>query len=570
MPSVIWWVRNDLRVHDNAVLTAAAKAAGQGGAVLPVYVFDRLQIGPQARSRILQLPKQSVRRAQFTLDAVADLRRSLKEKLGVDLLVRVGTPATQLLDVAEQAQVSTVFAAAEACSEEKAEEAKVVKAGLQLKLVWDSTLLHPEDLPFDAATALPLIYTQFRRMVERKEHWRVRPLETISKLTPAKFSGELGELPTLQQLCGPDATAPEPEHRSVLQFVGGERAALARLQDYVWTQDALKEYKVTRNSMLGANHSSKLSAWLSQGSLSPRMVYAEVKRYENERVANDSTYWLIFELLWRDYFKLLPLRVGDGIFKVGGPRQLEKPWRWDKEQFKAWTEGNTGYPIIDANMRELHLSGWMSNRGRQIVASFLTKDLGIDWRWGAEWFEMHLLDHSPEANYGNWTYSAGVGTDPREDRYFNLSKQAMTYDPQGQHAKHWLQELVLVPDPQAHKVHELPAAARKPEWKLGSYGLVKVPARLGQFAPPWKGGGGGGRKGWRWRSQWQAPPRVTAQCSTTVNSPVDHTAADRTGFGQFRWQRILLSPDLDPAQRAAWKPFFSNPNAIAYKAIKTQ
>eukprot|EP00808_Paulinella_micropora_P003767 g65000.t1 len=124
----------------------------------------------------------------------------------------------------------------------------------------------------------------------------------------------------------------------------------------------------------------------------------------------------------------------------------------------------------------------MSNRGRQIVASFLTKDLGIDWRWGAEWFEMNLLDYSPESNYGNWMYGAGVGTDPREDRYFNLAKQAYVYDEFGEHAKLWIKELQRVPGDKVHLLKDVSWDKRR-EWQLGEYGLKRVPATLGGFAP---------------------------------------------------------------------------------------
>ncbi|KAI8547712.1 hypothetical protein RHMOL_Rhmol07G0217200 [Rhododendron molle] len=171
----------------------------------------------------------------------------------------------------------------------------------------------------------------------------------------------------------------------------------------------------------------------------------KVKRYEKERLSNDSTYWVLFELIWRDYFRFLSIKYGNSIFHLGGPRKLKLSWSQDQLLFESWRDGRTGYPLIDANMKELSTTGFMSNRGRQIVCSFLVRDMGIDWRMGAEWFETCLLDYDPCSNYGNWTYGAGVGNDPREDRYFSIPKQAQTYDSEGSYVAYWLPELEALP-----------------------------------------------------------------------------------------------------------------------------
>ena len=150
----------------------------------------------------------------------------------------------------------------------------------------------------------------------------------------------------------------------------------------------------------------------------------EVELYEAERVKNDSTYWLKFELLWRDFFIFMSAKHGSHLFRSGGLQDKPIEWIDDRILFEAWCEGKTGYPLVDANMRELRETGYMSNRGRQNVASFLTKNLGLDWRLGAEWFESQLIDHDPSLNYGNWNYAAGIGNDTREFRWFNINKQA--------------------------------------------------------------------------------------------------------------------------------------------------
>jgi deoxyribodipyrimidine photo-lyase len=207
--------------------------------------------------------------------------------------------------------------------------------------------------------------------------------------------------------------------------------------------------------MLGADYSSKFSPWLALGCLSPRYVCQQVDKYEQERVENDSTYWLIFELLWRDYFRYICAKHGKKIFYRSGLQGVNLAWQEDWERFDLWREGKTGFPLIDANMRELAATGFMSNRGRQNVGSFLTKNLGIDWRMGAEWFESCLIDYDVCSNWGNWNYTAGVGNDARGFRFFNISKQSQDYDRDGKYVKHWLPELAQIP---AAKVHE--------PWKL--------------------------------------------------------------------------------------------------------
>jgi deoxyribodipyrimidine photo-lyase len=187
------------------------------------------------------------------------------------------------------------------------------------------------------------------------------------------------------------------------------------------------------------------------GCLSPRYIYEQVQKYEQQRIKNDSTYWLIFELLWRDYFRFICAKHGNKIFYLSGLQGVDIPWEEDWEKFDLWRQGMTGFPLVDANMRELAATGFMSNRGRQNVASFLTKNLGINWQMGAEWFESLLIDYDVCSNYGNWNYTAGVGNDARGFRFFNIIKQSKDYDRLGEYVKHLLPELAKVaPD----KIHE--------------------------------------------------------------------------------------------------------------------
>ncbi|KAG0463083.1 hypothetical protein HPP92_021559 [Vanilla planifolia] len=379
---------------------------------------------------------------------------------GLNLLVKRGRPEDILPSISKAFGAHTVFAQKETCSEELQVE-KQVSIGLQqvklpqngpsdqktthpkLQLVWGSTLYHIDDLPFDSRS-LPEIYTQFRKFCESMSSIReCCKLPVSLGPSPTNSLNEMdgwGAIPSLGDLGIQEFKAVRGMH-----FIGGESAALGRVFEYFWKKDLLRVYKETRNGMLGPDYSTKFSPWLASGSLSPRYVHAEVKRYEKNRLANDSTYWVQFELIWRDYFRFLSIKCGNCLFHLDGSRKVVAKWSQDQTLFDSWKGGLTGYPLIDANMKELSETGFMSNRGRQIVCSFLVRDMGIDWRMGAEWFESFLLDYDPCSNYGNWTYGAGVGSDPRENRYFSIPKQAKTYDPEGDYVSYWLPELQHLP-----------------------------------------------------------------------------------------------------------------------------
>jgi len=452
---ILVWFRNDLRVHDHEPLTRALRA---GAHVIPLYCVDPRHFGETS----FGFPKTGAYRANFLLDALADLRASLRS-LGSDLVVRQGKPEEIISSLAKELNVQAVYCHHEVTFEERCVEDAVAEAleplDIDIKTFWGATLYHPDDLPFDI-TQIPEVFTQFRKAVEKRAS--INPAFPTPNHIRSLPDVAVGEIPTLESLDIPTleslgTQAPEPDERGVLRFVGGESAGKSRLQTYFWKNDCLRRYKHTRNEMLGAGYSSKFSPWLAHGCLSPRYIYEEVQRYEDERVSNQSTYWLVFELLWRDYFRFICAKHGERVFYPSGLLRLPISWKQDWDRFEQWRLGDTGFPLVDANMRELLLTGFMSNRGRQNVASFLTKNLGIDWRMGAEWFESQLLDYDVCSNYGNWNYTAGVGNDSRGFRYFNIPKQAKDYDPKGDYVKHWLPELQNVP---ASKVHE--------PWKLSS------------------------------------------------------------------------------------------------------
>jgi deoxyribodipyrimidine photo-lyase len=196
-------------------------------------------------------------------------------------------------------------------------------------------------------------------------------------------------------------------------------------------------YKQTRNCLDGFDGSSTFSPWLANGNLSVREVAHCIFDFERARVSNESTYWLFFELLWREFFYWRAEVDGKSMFMLSGKTGKPRRSTFEPRNFARWCAGDTNYPIVNALMRQLVATGWMSNRGRQIAASCLINELDGDWRFGAAFFEKHLIDYDVGSNYGNWQYIAGVGSDPRGGRHFNLSKQTAEHDPSGLFIAKW-------------------------------------------------------------------------------------------------------------------------------------
>jgi deoxyribodipyrimidine photo-lyase len=436
------WFRSDLRVHDNEALARACTA----DSVLPVYCFDPREFGDDRG--MFGLPKTGPYRTRFLRESVADLRASLRER-GGELVVRRGRPEELLPELFAEHGVDRVHfqttPATEELTVENATKAALEEAGIDYQRHWTHTLYHINDLPRDVAD-MEDTFTPWKDRTEAKA--TVRDQVPTPGTVPAPDPGpDPGEVPTNEAL-GVEPAA--YDDRGVLAFEGGETAGRERVEQYLWEGDHLRNYKATRNGLLGADYSSKLSAWLAHGCLSPRYVHDEVRRYEDERVSNRDTYWLLFELTWRDFFQFQFIKHGGRFFTPGGIRDQQREWSSDRERFKRWAAGETGVPFVDANMRELNATGYMSNRGRQNVASFLADWLELDWRMGAAYFESRLVDYDPASNWGNWAYQAGVGNDSR-NLYFNVIKQANKYDSDGAYVRHWLPELSDVPGDAVHE-----------------------------------------------------------------------------------------------------------------------
>jgi deoxyribodipyrimidine photo-lyase len=451
--AIILWFKNDLRLHDHEALDYAVSRSTK---VIPLYIFDDRQF---KTTQYFNLPKTNAFRAQFLIESVQNLKERLIGK-GSDLIIKKGIPEDIIPELCKQYLVREVVYHNEATPEESDIQdelnKRLLKIGVETTSFWSNTLIHHDDLPFPLAK-IPVVFTKYRTQIERD--CSVRDLFQEPHFIPSPEFQYLGNIPSLKEL---GLELPHESNKAVLRFKGGETEALQRVDDYIWKDDLLKDYETTRNGMLGADYSSKFSAWLSVGCISAKYIYHEVQLYELQRVKNKSTYWLIFELFWRDFFRFTATKYFKQFFSERGVnKKIDCDWKVDFEMFEKWKNAKTGFPFIDANMRELMETGYMSNRGRQNVASFLIKDLKVNWLMGAEYFESMLIDYDVCSNYGNWAYIAGVGADPRENRYFNIFTQADRYDHDSLYMKHWLPELAHLQSKAIHQVHEFTVQERK-------------------------------------------------------------------------------------------------------------
>lgn len=352
-------------------------------------------------------------------------------------------------------------------------------------------------------------------------------------------------------------------------FLGGSKTGHDRIRHLI-ESGSMSAYKDTRNGLLGLDFSTKLSSWLALGCITARQIHWMLLDFEDGKTdlgrgaqgygkgENKGTAAVRFELLWRDYMRLCTKKFAIRLFWIGGYRRdcdakfkfISSPFTASTEKknragvndgdtkvaVQRWLAGRTGTGLIDASQRELLLTGWTSNRTRQNVASFLTKHLGIDWRVGAEWYEMNLIDYDVSSNWGNWQYVAGVGNDPRgQARVFNPVKQAVDYDANGDYVRAWVPELRDVGRAEEGRAggasgpskedltglfqaFRLPAAEKK---RLGIDGvdwvekpLVRIDFHLnrrGGGASRGRGGGGGGSSRGRGRGKGRGKEARTGQ-----------------------------------------------------------
>jgi deoxyribodipyrimidine photo-lyase len=433
MSTLIYWFRNDLRLLDSPALNKACREATQ---LIPVFV-----LAPDETSTRWGFARESQQRKRYLTETLAALDAQCQAQ-GSRLVVLQGDAATTLAALVQSTQAQGIVCEQITAPEEEAVVEQLRAQGIEIQCVWQSTMVEPATLPF-TPQQMPDVFTQFRQKLESKG---LRARKTVSRPT------QLPSLPanlSVENVCLMQRLARLGSSTEVnTQSCAGTAQGLQHL-DYYFSDELPHTYKQTRNQLSGADYSTNFSSWLASGALSAPLIVERLTQYEDARVANDGTYWIWFELVWRDYFRFLHLKYGRALYLREGLRKpdpgseapsLAEPLSGIAlKLFEQWMQGRTKNELVNAGMNELAATGRMSNRMRQIVASYLIYDLRIDWRAGAAWFESQLLDYDVYSNQGNWLYIAGLGTDPRGGRRMNLDKQALEHDPKGLYRKQWAQ-----------------------------------------------------------------------------------------------------------------------------------
>lgn len=422
MTSAIYWFRNDLRIEDNPSLSLACL---NSDTLLPIYIHEsRQDIQTQ-----WGFQRVGEHRKLFLQESLQDLRVQI-QIMGSDLFELKGDYLEIFVKLKAHFGIGKIYCERIEAPEEVEQITRLKDAEFEVINCWQSSMLDPDDLPFEPEK-MPDIYTQFRQQVERYQLKFAKPIDTIIRIPPLPPTAKEAGLVNLVDL---NATA--WTNRTNISYVGGARNAQVHLNQY-FDRRLVDTYKKTRNWLIGMDYSSKFSPWLSVGSISARSVAKKLMEYEDQYGSNDGTYWLWLELLWRDYFRFLHFKYGSKLYCAKGLSESSGN-SFQEAKFKQWISGNTGENFVDAAMHELSETGFLSNRMRQIVASYWIYDMRGDWRAGAAWFESQLIDYDVYSNQGNWLYIAGKGTDPRGGRPFNVKKQAKDHDPDGVYQDRWL------------------------------------------------------------------------------------------------------------------------------------
>lgn len=418
MTTAIWWIRRDLRLTDNQALHAALAQAKH---VIPLFILDPV---------LLASPYSGEKRLAFLLGGLRQLAADLVKR-GSRLIVRLGRPYDQLATVLAESGASAIFAEEDFSPYAHRRDAAIAR-DLPLRLVGGVTI-HPPGAVLKADGSPYTVFTPFSRA------WKTLPLPRPQAILPAP-----------EYISTPDlASEPIPTEPGLpAPFLPGEAEAQRRLRLFAGSP-AIGTYTESRNQ-LDLDGTSKLSPYLRLGMLSVRQAAAYAVEAIDSAAGKGAETWLN-ELIWREFYVSILYHFPQVRMTSFRPEYERIPWSNDENTFAAWTAGRTGYPVVDAAMRQLFQSGWMHNRARMIVASFLVKDLLIDWRWGERWFMQHLLDGDPAANNGGWQWTAGVGTDAAPYfRVFNPVLQGQKFDPHGKYIRRWLPKLAAVPDAYIH------------------------------------------------------------------------------------------------------------------------
>ena len=426
MKKAIYWFRKNLRVSDNPSLKDAIEHHDE---VICIYIRDYSTYSPNG----LDMGEMGKFRKKFLDESISNLQENLNS-FGLKLYLFEGDIIKIFEEVRSKFNSDKIYGSKEVGWYEQDEEKRLASNKFDLNLYDDQFLIETNQLPYSIED-LPLVFTHFRKKVEKFVQIRdeVEVPNKIFKIKNYNFDNETSN----------ESEEIEINKNSNFPFIGGETSARKRLESYLWKDNRIEKYKETRNGLIGTEYSSKFSAFLSLGCISPVTIYHEIKRYEKKIIKNSSTYWLIFEILWREFFRYVYLKGGKNIFLRDGINGniFSKNFKNDIVLFNKWKDGNTGQDFIDANMIELNKTGFMSNRGRQNVASYLVNDLDLDWTWGASYFEKHLVDYDVASNWCNWMYISGVGNNVK-NWVFNPVRQSDMYDKAGNYREIWLNKKI--------------------------------------------------------------------------------------------------------------------------------
>lgn len=451
MRRILWWARRDLRLDDNIVLH---HALNDGAAVIPVFVLD---------PKLLNSEKLAPARRQFLFEALRELDVNLKAR-GSYLVVREGEAASELVKLARETQADAVYFHADYTPYARRRDAKVTtalgEAGIRHASFNDLYLADPNQVVKEDGSP----YTVYSR-------YRARFGTLVAVPERYSTSQALNTPPGIPSLALPRARRNENYAR------GGEREGIELAREFVARRNGLAEYGERRNDM-AADATSHLSPHLHFGTVSvrdlvrmARKAHPRMDRQGNRagRAGAENAKIWVDELVWREFLAHVLYHYPRAARESFRAEYAELPWEKDEALIAAWRRGETGYPIVDAGMRQLNKSGWMHNRARMITASFLTKDLLSDWREGERYFLQHLIDGDMASNNGGWQWSAGTGTDAQPYfRIFNPVLQGARFDPAGEYVRRWVPELAKVPAEFIHAPWEMPDdVARRIGFALG-------------------------------------------------------------------------------------------------------